>query len=119
MRTEDAVSAMLCPVCRTGLSMTDRGGVEIDFCPTCRGVWLDRGELDKIIDRTESSVGRGSTQRESPERRESPGGLMGMAASMLQGDHDRYDRHRDERYDDRDRKRHSSRKKSILSEFFD
>lgn len=43
---------MLCPVCHVGLSMTDRQGVEIDYCPQCRGVWLDRGELDKIIERS-------------------------------------------------------------------
>lgn len=52
MRTADAVSAMLCPVCHVGLAMTDRQGVEIDYCPQCRGVWLDRGELDKIIERS-------------------------------------------------------------------
>ena len=43
---------MQCPVDQTVLQMTDRQGVEIDYCPTCRGVWLDRGELDKIIDRS-------------------------------------------------------------------
>lgn len=43
---------MNCPVCPdTQLQMTERQGVEIDYCPKCRGVWLDRGELDKIIDR--------------------------------------------------------------------
>ncbi len=42
---------MLCPVCAVDLVITDRQGVEIDFCPSCRGVWLDRGELDKIIER--------------------------------------------------------------------
>jgi uncharacterized protein len=42
---------MNCPVDSTQLVMTDRQGVEIDYCPKCRGVWLDRGELDKIIDR--------------------------------------------------------------------
>lgn len=44
---------MKCPVC-TGidLKMTDRQGVEIDYCPECRGIWLDRGELDKIIERS-------------------------------------------------------------------
>ena len=41
---------MLCPTDQTVLVMTERKGVEIDYCPTCRGVWLDRGELDKIID---------------------------------------------------------------------
>ncbi|QRM45683.1 hypothetical protein F2982_15005 [Rhizobium sp. BG4] len=43
---------MPCPRCGTGLLMTDRQGVEIDYCPNCRGVWLDRGELDKIIERS-------------------------------------------------------------------
>lgn len=42
---------MQCPVDNETLVMTDRNGVEIDYCPKCRGVWLDRGELDKIIDR--------------------------------------------------------------------
>ena len=52
MRTESEVAAMQCPVCRVPLSMSDRQGVEIDYCPQCRGVWLDRGELDKIIERS-------------------------------------------------------------------
>ncbi len=44
---------MLCPVCKTTeLKMTDRQGIEIDYCPQCRGVWLDRGELDKLIERS-------------------------------------------------------------------
>ncbi|MFM2410920.1 MAG: hypothetical protein RL481_1748 [Pseudomonadota bacterium] len=52
MRTESQVAAMSCPVCVVPLSMSDRQGIEIDFCPQCRGVWLDRGELDKIIERS-------------------------------------------------------------------
>lgn len=43
---------MQCPIDGTQLVMSDRAGVEIDYCPTCRGVWLDRGELDKIIERS-------------------------------------------------------------------
>jgi Zn-finger nucleic acid-binding protein len=44
---------MKCPVCTTvNLSMSDRQGIEIDYCPQCRGVWLDRGELDKLIERS-------------------------------------------------------------------
>jgi uncharacterized protein len=42
---------MLCPVCQVELKIADREGVEIDYCPKCRGVWLDRGELDKLLDR--------------------------------------------------------------------
>ena len=46
---------MKCPVCNdTNLVMSERQGVEIDYCPQCRGVWLDRGELDKIIERSAS-----------------------------------------------------------------
>lgn len=47
---------MLCPACRTELQMSERSGVEIDYCPSCRGVWLDRGELDKIIERSASAA---------------------------------------------------------------
>lgn len=44
---------MQCPVCTTqALVMSERQGIEIDYCPQCRGVWLDRGELDKIIERS-------------------------------------------------------------------
>ena len=44
---------MQCPVCQNStLVMSDRQGIEIDYCPQCRGVWLDRGELDKIIERS-------------------------------------------------------------------
>lgn len=42
---------MKCPTDNTTLVMSERNGIEIDYCPECRGVWLDRGELDKIIDR--------------------------------------------------------------------
>jgi Zn-finger nucleic acid-binding protein len=45
---------MNCPDCNETLIMADRQGIEIDYCTKCRGVWLDRGELDKIIERTAS-----------------------------------------------------------------
>lgn len=63
---------MKCPVCReTDLLMTDRQGIEIDYCPQCRGVWLDRGELDKLIERSSPRAREG--YRESPEHRRSSG----------------------------------------------
>ncbi|MDM4772083.1 zf-TFIIB domain-containing protein [Solimonas sp. SE-A11] len=43
---------MLCPACQADLMMTERQRIEIDYGPKCRGVWLDRGELDKIIERS-------------------------------------------------------------------
>jgi len=45
---------MKCPSCSTELKMSERNNIEIDYCPQCRGVWLDRGELDKIIERASS-----------------------------------------------------------------
>ena len=45
---------MNCPVCNVQLSLSEKQGIEIDYCPKCRGIWLDRGELEKIIDRTNS-----------------------------------------------------------------
>ena len=47
---------MNCPRCNAALNLSERQGVEIDFCPACRGVWLDRGELDKIIERYDAYI---------------------------------------------------------------
>ena len=48
---------MKCPICPDeNLMMTERQGIEIDYCPGCRGVWLDRGELDKIIERSAAAA---------------------------------------------------------------
>ncbi len=61
---------LLCPTCRVNLTMSERQGIEIDYCPQCRGVWLDRGELDKIIERSE---GAGAPPRQAapqPQYRE-------------------------------------------------
>ena len=54
-------AGLLCPACRVDLVMSERNGVEIDYCPKCRGVWLDRGELDKILERAGSEFGGGSS----------------------------------------------------------
>lgn len=47
---------MKCPLCNIDLVMSERQGIEIDYCPQCRGVWLDRGELDKIIERSAENI---------------------------------------------------------------
>ena len=49
---------MQCPRCNVVLTMANRDGVEVDYCPQCRGVWLDRGELDKVIERANRYYGR-------------------------------------------------------------
>lgn len=61
---------MHCPVCENvALVMSDRQGIEIDYCPKCRGVWLDRGELDKLIER---SAPEPAARREPEFRSERP-----------------------------------------------
>jgi Zn-finger nucleic acid-binding protein len=53
---------MKCPNCNTVLVMSERQGVGIDYCPNCRGVWLDKGELDKIIEKSAANEIRYNTQ---------------------------------------------------------
>ena len=60
---------MNCPVDNTQLVMSERSGVEIDYCPQCRGVWLDRGELDKIIERSAEESGYEGGKRYEREYR--------------------------------------------------
>ncbi len=55
---------LLCPSCRVDLVMSERQGIEIDYCPKCRGVWLDRGELDKIVERSQGQ----SREQGTPNR---------------------------------------------------
>jgi len=58
---------MQCPVCTIDLKVADRHTVEIDYCPQCRGVWLDRGELDKIIARASQGTSRRSHEEHDAE----------------------------------------------------
>jgi Zn-finger nucleic acid-binding protein len=60
---------MKCPACKeVNLVMSERQGVEIDYCPDCRGVWLDRGELDKIIEKSQNNIER--TQKNDDYRKD-------------------------------------------------
>lgn len=91
---------MNCPVCvQTTLTVSDRQGVEIDFCPKCRGVWLDRGELDKILERA-------ATYQQPP------------VAAPVHDPRLSHDRPRRDRDDDDDY-RYGKRKKSFWHEIFD
>ena len=95
---------MQCPVDGNTLAMSNRQGVEIDYCPQCRGVWLDRGELDKLIER---------------ESAYSPGPAPAPAPGPAQVYQER-PRHRDD--DDDDHYGHygkKRKKKSFLSEMFE
>jgi uncharacterized protein len=83
---------MKCPIDETLLQISDRQGIEIDFCPQCRGVWLDRGELDKLIERAAA---------------EYAGAAPGRPPGRSYGDDDRWQPPR--RYDDDDDHRRSGR----------
>ncbi|HEU0071155.1 MAG TPA: zf-TFIIB domain-containing protein [Alphaproteobacteria bacterium] len=61
---------MKCPIDQSDLVMADRQGIEIDYCPKCRGVWLDRGELDKIIERTTPATAPAEAYRGDERRHE-------------------------------------------------
>ena len=88
---------MNCPVCAVPLTMSERQNVEIDYCPQCRGVWLDRGELDKIVERSAAEA--------APAPPPQPRGQSYVPAQQQHyGDDDRY------KY---------KRKKSFLEELFD
>lgn len=60
---------MKCPVDGATLVLAERSGVEIDYCPQCRGVWLDRGELDKIIDRSAPGPAQAQVRAQPAEHR--------------------------------------------------
>jgi Zn-finger nucleic acid-binding protein len=105
---------MKCPVCDVTLSISSREGVEIDFCPQCRGVWLDRGELDKVIERASRSLaptdvpepGREDRYDRRPPRYEDE-------RRPRYDDDRRYDRPRD----DRDYKK--KKRRSFLDDIFE
>lgn len=71
------VKGMTCPVDGATLAMMDRQGIEVDYCPECRGVWLDRGEVDKLIERAaayEPDYARAAPRGARDEREEEPSG---------------------------------------------
>lgn len=105
---------MRCPVDNETLVMADRNGVEIDYCPKCRGVWLDRGELDKIIERV-GAPAVAPAPSAAPQPTAPPQGYAQPQGYAPRGNGwDSDDRHYD------DPRRHGYKKrKSILGEIFD
>ena len=104
MPDNEPAAGMLCPLDKTALVMSERQGIEIDYCPTYRGVWLDRGELDKIIERS-------GAEREPVSQPSQPAYDTREAFSSPRG------------YGGDDGYRHGGfrkgKKKSFLSEIFD
>lgn len=99
---------MLCPVDATPLVMADRSGVEIDYCPKCRGVWLDRGELDKIIDRAMTQAPSAAAPPPPPPAAAHPAPPPPREVREV--------RYRD---DDDDRHYRKKRRESFLGDLFD
>ena len=102
---------MLCPACMVDLQITERQGVEIDYCPQCRGVWLERGELDKILERSwRVPSSRHDDDDDDDDERYRHGGV-------------RPRRHDDDDDDDDERYRYGGvrprRRKSFLENLFD
>lgn len=93
---------LLCPACRVDLVMSERQKIEIDYCPNCRGVWLDRGELDKIIERSAIETGQMRQRNVQPEGR---------------GPRDEYEPYRDDKRSGHHGGGH--RRKSWIQELFD
>lgn len=93
---------MNCPVCNIPLNLSERQSIEIDYCPQCRGVWLDRGELDKIIEKSSApDVQKGRVEQPYPRQTQEPS---------------QYRQHGDDHHNDHYGKK---KRKSFLSELFD
>ncbi len=105
----NASGPMACPVDGATLVMSERSGIEIDYCPTCRGVWLDRGELDKIIERN-AEASAAPPQVQEPQR---------AAPPQQQQQQPWGQQHQPQRgYDNYGHKPHK-RRKGFLEELFD
>jgi Zn-finger nucleic acid-binding protein len=114
---------MQCPNDATVLVMSERSGIEIDYCPTCRGVWLDRGELDKIIERDSRDYGQAAPAAQAPAAPTAPAAPPSppQAPGYQQPSYGQpsYDRAYDNRgYGDQGQYR-KKKKESWLSELFD
>ena len=110
MPNNEPAAGMLCPLDKSALVMSERQGIEIDYCPTCRGVWLDQGELDKIIERgSAESAPVSQPSRPASDTREpySPPREYGSSQRGYGGDGYRHDGYR------------KGKKKSFLSDIFD
>lgn len=95
---------MKCPTCNVNLVMTDRSGIEIDYCPDCRGVWLDRGELDKIIERSAPAAPQ---QQQPPQQQQQQ---QYQQSNQNYSDRRHYSKDDDYRY---------KKKKGLLGDLFD
>jgi len=109
---------MKCPVClQPDLVMSERQGIEIDYCPQCRGVWLDRGELDKIIERSAAPAAAAPPPQAQPPQQPAYGQNPGYGQSPGYGEH--RDHHK--KYDDDHHGGygHKKKRRGFLGDIFD
>ncbi|OGR03337.1 MAG: hypothetical protein A2511_10710 [Deltaproteobacteria bacterium RIFOXYD12_FULL_50_9] len=110
---------MKCPVCTTAdLLMSERQGVEIDYCPQCRGIWLDRGELDKIIERytADNLQTQGAAKPAQEPSYRQP--AYPPPYTMPQQSEPGYDKHHEQKHHGYGSDHHY-KKKSLLKDLFD
>jgi Zn-finger nucleic acid-binding protein len=110
---------MQCPVDGATLQMSERGGVEIDYCPTCRGVWLDRGELDKIIAKSVEAEAAAAPAPPPPATQAAPQPQAPPAQPGAPWGQPAYPPQYSQGYDPRYGHKGYKRKKSFLEEIFD
>ena len=113
---------MKCPVCKdVTLLMSEKKGVEIDYCPECRGIWLDRGELEKLIEKEEKFVEEKYSRRRDYERKEYDKDNYDRRVNDKK-DYDRREYESKDSYyhdDDYKYKKHKRKKESFFGEIFD
>lgn len=104
-------AGLVCPSCRVSLVMSERAGIEIDYCPQCRGIWLDRGELDKIIEKSGREAAAAAAPVAAPPQQQAGYPQQPAYQPQQQGYDPRYDQSHGHGY--------PKRKKSFLEELFD
>lgn len=110
---------------RPRLAISERAGIEIDYCPQCRGVWLDRGELDKLIERAQAEAAPEPSVQITPPPQQQDYRNQQHQAHYQQGHYQQERHHKDAHYKDDQYKNQGyghhgkHRKKSLLSEIFD
>ena len=110
---------LMCPNDNAAMQTLERGGVQFDMCPSCRGVWLDRGELEKLMD-SATAEGRASAPQAAPAPQPQPSYSPQQPAPQPWGGQGyRDDRHRDDRYRQDDDYRYKKKKRDSIFDIFD
>lgn len=105
---------LMCPNDNAAMQTLERGGVQFDMCPTCRGVWLDRGELEKLME-SAAAEGRASASQAAP----APRPQQQPAPQPWGGQGYRDDHRRDDRYRHDDDYRYKKKKRDSIFDIFD